>query len=86
MACQTFHSFPKLPFEIRLEIWKLSIRPTTRYDGAITYIFRDDLGFGHCELPSAAPFSFDKEQPVLPNKTKEVGVCCRSAYLWDTGL
>lgn len=86
----TFHSFPRLPTELRLTIWKLAYRPCTAdrddskpddestFRGALHY-FGSPPQLIDEPYNSATDHSL-KIQHLFTNKD------CRSAFHWDAGL
>lgn len=81
MAPSAFHPFPRLPLELRLDIWELAIRPTDGKHGLHHFIItrpEDD-----------SPESFQLSHPHFWQPQHVATVPAennKSVYLWDAGL
>ena len=83
MPNHEFHLFPRLPTEIRLEIWKHAVRPLSENIGGIQHFKvitenhkSKDYMLSGCRV--------GETQVRMSVKILKVGN--RSAYLWDVGL
>ncbi|KAF4966973.1 hypothetical protein FSARC_5412 [Fusarium sarcochroum] len=73
----TFHSFSRLPCEIRLQIWEAACFPSSRHHRGLHYI---DIKYWRMKESTCRNW-------VIP--LQEQGFGCqidRSAYIWDGGL
>ncbi|KEY75033.1 hypothetical protein S7711_01369 [Stachybotrys chartarum IBT 7711] len=86
----TFHGFTALPTELRLKIWKLSLRPHDEsrveiHKFAVVWVEDAATSVGSTVLGG----SYDPEQGMyalaIPNITEDCNAN-NSAYLWDAGL
>ncbi|KAM0541892.1 hypothetical protein ACHAPJ_013038 [Fusarium lateritium] len=77
MAPSTFHSFSRLPCELRLQIWEAACFPSSRYHRGLHYIdVNDNQRLEKC-----------REDWVMPPEDQNPGgQANRSAYIWDEGL
>ena len=81
MKKPTFHPFPRLPTELRLEIWRHAIRPFSDHRGGIQQF---TVVTGKRNSKDYVIVSHGSE---LTRRAITVpGVSNRSAYLWDAGL
>ena len=78
MSEEIFHPFPRLPTELRLEIWRLAVRPQDGYHGGVQYFTWT------CGAPTPITYFGTRRRlhPTAELPEKE----CRSAFRWDIGL
>ncbi|KAF4944808.1 hypothetical protein FGADI_12403 [Fusarium gaditjirri] len=92
MLPTTFHRFPNLPTELRLNIWKAACFPCTANQRGLHYIDLRTLA----ERLIAGVVIFNRDSMEMralhpdfqtsPKDQQVVGRANRSAYMWDAGL
>ncbi|RSM20146.1 hypothetical protein CDV31_000941 [Fusarium ambrosium] len=82
MTHSTFHLFPMLPTELRLDIWELAIRPTNEKHGLHYFTIVEQEEDAQEGLQLQHPYSAWRPQykAIVPTNNN------KSVYLWDAGL